>query len=160
MFMTNSIRTACASTGGHAAGPARRRFRVIVSMAAMIACGLLAAPLQADHETFNVAVTLQGAPGDGQVTLRASHTGSGNVVGIAAYDELIVYRFREKVDGVWDDSWWNMGSEGTTTVTDLTNGTAYTYQAQALMARRVDGEWHYAYSDPSGEVTVTPTAAQ
>ena len=158
MFMTNSIRTACASMGGHAAGPARRRFGAVVAMAAMIACGLPAAPLLADHEKFEVAVTLEAEAGDRQVTLRASYTDSGNAGGAAA-GEIIGFRFREQVDGVWDDSWWNMNDDGTSTIGDLTNGTAYTYEAQAYKVRRVDGAWHYAFSDSSNAVTATPAAA-
>ena len=135
--------------------PGEGRFRAFFGAA--LAALLFAAPLQADHESFNVAVTLAAEPGDGQVVLRASHTSGGNVVGLAQ-TELIGYRYREKSDGAWG-SWQGMGSDGNVEVQDLTNGTAYTYEAQAIRATMVDGDWHLAYSDSSDEVTVTPTAA-
>ena len=154
MFKANPMRIARASTGGHAASPARRRFLATVSIAAMIACGLFAAPLQADHETLNVVVTLEATPGDGYVTLRASQVGLGDAVDAG----ITGYHFREQFDGAWDDSWWNMGSDGSSTVSDLVNGTAYTYQARAYKVSVLDGQYHYVYSDSSAAVTVTPTA--
>ena len=155
MFMANWMRAACASTGGHAVSRAHRRLRGIVSIAVMIACGLLASPLQADHETLNVVVTLEATPGDGYVTLRASQVGIGGAVD----SDITGYHFREQFNGAWDDSWWNMQSDGSSTVSDLANGTAYTYQARAYKVSVSDGQYHYAYSDSSAAVTVTPTAS-
>ena len=159
MFKANSIRTACAPAEGHAASPADRRFRVIVSIAAMAACGLFAVPLQADHETLNVVVTLEATPGDGYIGLQASHVGIDNAGG-ATDAGVSGYEFREKrSNGSWDDSWWSMYSDGSSSKWNVTNGTAYTFQARAYKTTDSDGEFHRAYSDPSAAVTVTPTAS-
>ena len=67
--MTAIRSTKTARTEDMTAKPAFRGCRTIVAAAAVIACGLLAAPLQADHETFTATVTLTATPGDGEVTL-------------------------------------------------------------------------------------------
>ena len=142
------------------AKPAFPGCRAIVTAAAVIAFGLFAAPLQADHETFDVTVTLEATAGDGQVELTATHTASSSVTGAAVAGEIIDCLFQEKrADADWGDSWWNM-SECRNTVGDLENGTAYSFRSKAFRATRdSEGGLHFAYSEPSEAVTVTPGAS-
>ena len=155
--MTAIRSTKTTSAEDMTAKPALRGRRAIVAAAAVVACSLLAAPLQAEHETFDVTVTLTATPGDGEVTLQASH-GVDSHVGAQSL-EIVGYQFRGQSNGEWDDDWWHMYADGSGYVRELTNGTAYTFQARAYRATSGDDGYHYAYSDPSESVTVTPTAS-
>ena len=139
------------------AKPAFRGCRAMVAAAAVVACGLLAAPLQADHESFSATVTLTATPGDGEVTLNV-----GGITTSASF-AWVGYQYR---GGPWDTQWTLIGGEaddsGAVTasviVQDLTNGVEVSFEARAFRANMEDGEWHFQYSGASDSVSVTPTA--
>ena len=158
--MTAIRSTKTARTEDMTAKSAFRGCRAIAMTAAAIAYGLLAAPLQADHETFDVTVTLTVTVGDGRADLQASHTGGDSDVGTAVSGEIIGCVFQAKrADVDWDNDWWNM-NDCEWPVEDLDNGIAYSFRSKAYRATRgSDGEYHFAYSEPSDAVTATPEAS-
>lgn len=134
--------------------PAFRGCRAIVAAAATIACGLLAAPLQADHVPYGALVEITGTAGsDGQVTLDASIPG---FVADPSQQTDFQFRMRGSETTTWDDEWFNM-VDGNVTVTDFIGyGTSpYSFQARAWNMRKIEGEWHLTYSPPSGTITVS-----
>ena len=127
----------------------------------MIAFGLLAAPLRAENQTLDSLVTLTATAGDGSVTL--------NIEVVPPLDPLLNpndffgYQCRYKVDGAW--SGWLMRipsqneDEGGWVLDGLTNGTTYSFQARVSRnTYSVQDGLVRTYTEPSDEVTVTPTS--
>ena len=143
MSAMHSMETA--RTEDMTAKPVFRGCRAIVAAATVIACGLLAAPLQAEHQTIDVTMTLTATAGNTYVTLAASHTGALNVH----------YQYREETEDIWRHM------ADTAQVWDLTNGVPYTFEGRALqlVGENDDGSDHFIYSDVSESVTVTPSAS-
>ena len=157
--MTAIRSTEITRTEDMTAKPAFRGCRAIVVAAAAITYGLLAAPLHADHETFDVTVTLVVTVGDGQVELQTSYPADSGVL-IPPEVVWIGYHYQwKRADAQWDDDWWNM-IEDRATVSELENGTAYSFRSRAFrMHYDSGGGQHYAYSEPSEAVTGTPTVS-
>ena len=119
-----------------------------------LAAAALAALLFAASPALAVGTpTLSATAGDGEVTLSwgRAHDASG-------------YQYRMSEDGgsTWQD--WNEidlqpGDARTHTVTDLTNGTAYTFQVRGYRVPYDPVRGFYkVFGDASPSVTVTPTA--
>ena len=138
------------------AKPAFRGCRTIVAATAVIACGLLAAPLQADHVAYDVTVTLTTTISDGQVTLTASIDGF-----VTDPNQQTGFQFAMKGEGQeWSDGWWNMGDVGgsaNVTIQDFIGygDGPYYFKVRAWNAARVDGSVHFTYS-PTTETSVDP----
>ena len=138
-----------------------RGCRAIIAAVAVIACGLFAAPLQADHITYDATVTLTATLGDSrQVTLNASVDG---FIYNPSEQTGFEYRMRQG-EGSYSDSGWMTMNAGVMTTprdgnvsVDLSGDGPFHFQARAWNMRQIDGEWHLAVSDPSAEVTVELT---
>ena len=149
MFAT---RTLTARSGA----PALRALRGIAVAALMAACGLFALPASATV----AGPVLSATPGDGKVDLNWT-----------SVEDAISYDWRMSSDdggswGHWTDA--TDGAAGITvvggprgrTVTDLTNGTPYTFQVRAVVRNRdnTSGAPRFVETDPSNSVTATPAS--
>lgn len=137
-----------------------RGCRAIAAAAAVVACGLLAAPLQAtdSHPWPDATVTLTATVGDGgQVTLNASVSPAP-----VGPNQQTDFQYVIKSSGNEFDytEWWNMG-DGSVTYTDFGGygEGPYSFRARAWNMSKVDGEWRLRISDMSDVVTVDPGSA-
>ena len=138
--------------------------RLPAFVAAVLAALVLAAPPAS--ATGLSAPTLSATAGDGEVTL--SWTASADA------DH---YQYRGSTDGgvTWLSSDWlhtgELASVREILVTNLTNGTEYTFEVRAGRTFSTFGgvnpytglptmETTHEYSEPSNSVTATPTAAE
>ena len=131
---------------GRIAGP--RAFRAFAAAA-------LAALLFAASPALAIGTpTVSATAGDGEVTLSWRRV-----------SEASAYQYRMSEDGgsTWQ-SWTSIdmqtGDTKTHTVTDLTNGTAYTFQVRGYRVAydSSQGGFYPVYGEASDSVTATPTA--
>ena len=159
--MTAIRSTRTARTEGITAKPAFRGRRAIVAAVAAV-FGLLAAPLQAEHEAFNVTMTLTAtvaAHVDGeQVTMKASMANAPAVDPRRQFG--IQYREWDGNAGPDDVSWQNVSALNEASVTwelyleDMMGPGPFYYQVRGWNMQKVDGEWQASFSEPSDTVTV------
>ena len=152
--MTAIRSTKTIRTKDRTAKPTFRGYRGIVTAAAVIAFGLLAAPLQADHALSDVSVTLTATVGnDDMITLDVSANPPVNNNDPSQQTGL-QFRYRQG-DGVWagDDDGWETVGLGSLMWEPLGDGPFY-FQARVWNYRKVDGEWHASVSESSAVVTV------
>ena len=129
--------------------PGRGRFRALAT-AALAALLFAASPASAMD-----APTVSARAGDGEVTL------SWQRVSGASW-----YQLRQSEDGgsswdAWDRIDAPTGVNKQYTVTDLTNGTAYTFQVRGYRVAYSPAEGFYkVYGEASDSVTATPTASE
>ena len=159
MTAIRSIKTT--RTEDMTAKPAFRDRRAIVAAAAVIACGLLAAPLQADHEAYEVTVTLTG-------TVNVDESEKVEQVKLEASVSSLVdnpkleqtgFQFREwEGGGNAPDSWWDMGTGVNVSSVEqyvhLDGDGPFHFQARVWHVSAVDGDLHFSVSEPSETVTV------
>lgn len=164
MIATRSTRTA--RTENMTAKPAFRGCRATAAAAAVIAFGLLTAPLQAQtedctHSTGECICT----DDDYTVTLSAT-LGSDNVITLVgsvspaffeAADQQsgFQYRYKEPEDFGWSD--WETLDRDPLRWTPFHGNGPYSLRARAWTYKKVDGEWCLLLTDPTDVVTVTPS---
>ena len=142
-------RTTKTRRGGMAVNLALRALRGATAAAAIVACGLLAAP-SASAEPGPV---ISASAGDQSVTLSWSPL---------TEKAVFEYEFRMRTED--ESSWgsWTLTGAGIVgdglgnTVTGLTNGTAYAFQVRA---EYYAGWGQNAYTAASNTVTATPNCA-
>ena len=145
MLMANWMRASCVSTGGHAVSRAHRRLRWIVSIAAMIACGLLAAPPASASSLPApvLAVTSNWCT----ATLDWTHDNPNDV-------DIYNFQYRISADrGVTWPSWNNISggdAARTVTVAGVPDGGDNTFQVRATGI----APGRSIFGDPSNSVTV------
>ena len=145
--------------------PAFRGRRAIVAAAAVVACGPLAAPLQAEHEPFDVTVTVTASvdndgPVDvrGMVKLEMSMTGEPDgLFDDPSQQAGFAWRWRGK-SGNWIqwESTPSSSDSDTLWISDFSNAVGpYYFQVRAWNARKVDGGVHVFLSDMTGDGPVS-----
>ena len=154
MTAIRSIKTA--RTEDRTAKPVFRGGRAIVAAAAVIAFGLLAAPLQADHVTYDATVTIELTDGqDGNVVELTVQSSPANT----DPRQQTGLQYRTKVEGTeWSESSWGaigdeVGDTATMSFWDFTVDGLWSFQARAWNMRQIDGEWHLTFSTPSEVLT-------
>ena len=132
--------------------------RAIVAAAAVVACGLLAAPLQAEHVAYDVALTLTTTvSAEKHVTLTATIDGF-----VADPQQQTGFQYTMKgEDQEYSDDWYNMGDVGgsaNVTVQDFIGygDGPYHFKVRAWNARVDAGSLHFSYS-PTTEASVDLT---
>ena len=126
----------------------------------MVACGLLAAPLQAEHIAYDVTVTItETVVEDDKLKFDVSIPG---FVYDSSQQTGLKWTIRPN-GGEWDH-WFDMGmstsGSGSVEIWDLTEEYGdgpWTLAAKAWNMRKIDGEWHLTWSDQVEE-TVDPDA--
>ena len=128
-----------------------RAFRALAA-AALAALLFAASPASASEIS---APTVSARAGDGEVTLSWQRASGASW-----------YQLRQSEDGgsswdAWDGIDAPTGVNKQYTVTDLTNGTAYTFQVRGYRVGYdpVQG-FHKVYGEASDSVTATPTASE